>query len=449
MSFKKIIFCLLFLSASFTEALYAEVCGWYTEGDFAPTRRIKVHITNPLDVDCMACPVIIQRDELPVRNIDQRWITVVDPSLPSNPEPTKEQLAKIGGYLTRKETNGHFLEFQQDDLDKDGIWDELFFMADLKANETKTIYLYIEENSRGLFEHKTHAGIGNYGKHIVPFWESQFIGWKLWFPTDVDLHGKRNPMLSAYVEYSRNLSGYYMPYEYGTDIMTVATTFGSGGICLFEYPSNPDSISRPRFTPYSGKGPYFDTRFAFDVVLNGPLRSSIRVKTMNWNSGNGQYEAEQFYTAYAYKIYSICKVAFHKFYPVESSTMLGCGIRQIMQEVDTYQNGGVVASIGKNVRLRDPDQDIGDKGLVVDFEGIALVVKDTFKPIYRNIKGYGGNHVFKIPANNNHTFEYMILAGWSEGTVNKNADEFKNYVINEALQYNNPLEIKIHALEKK
>jgi len=428
---------------------YAEGEGWYTEGNFEPSKRIKVILANPLNIDRKDCPVVILRTQLPFQNIPQRWITVVDPSLTPNPEPTIEQLAEMGGYLLRKETSGHFLEYQQDDIDKDGIWDELFFMLDIKARETKTIYLYIDRTERGLYKHKTHAGMGYYGRHMVPFWESEYLGWKLWFPTSVDLHGKREPMLTAYPEYTRNLSGYYMPWEYGTDIMTVASTFGAGGICLFEFPSYLDSVSIPQSGPNSGMDPFLGTRFAFDVIVNGPLRSMVRVKTMNWETGFGQYEAEQLYTAYAYKSYSTCRVNFTRFFPVESSIMFGCGIREIMNEHETYQGKNFVISTGKNIEIRTPSEDIGDEGLLVDFEGIALVVKDEYRPEYRNIKSFGGDHLFKIPVTTDYSFEYMIAGGWSEGSVNNTAEEFKKYVEIKTEKYNNPLEIIISEIEIK
>jgi len=423
--------------------------GWYTEGEVEPLQRVKLVLTNPLDIGRDNCPIVIKRADMPVENIPERWITVVDPELPPSPEPTREQLREMSGYLIRKETNGHFLVYQQDDIDGDGVWDELFFMTDLKPRETRTIYIYIGKSERGLYEHKTHSGMGNYGRHVVPFWESELIGWKLWFSDSADLHGKRSPMLTAYPEYSRNLSGYYMPYEYGSDIMTVGRTFGSGGICLFEEPALPDSVSRPRFTPYTEKGPFLDTRFAYDVVVNGPLRSMIRARTMNWNSGRGEYEVEQLYTAYAHTSYSTCMVKFTKFFPAEPATAFGCGIRRIMQEYDTFQKGGVVISMGKNVEIRIPDEDIGDEGLIVDFEGIALVVRDDFKPEYRNIDGFDGNHVFRIPVTPQRMFEYMIAGGWSEGSVNRTNDEFTAYVLAEARKYNNPVTIRISPSEKK
>jgi len=346
-----------------------------------------------------------------------------------------------------------FPEYQQDDIDGDGLWDELFFMADFNARETKTIYLYIGMTQRGLFEHKTHAAIGYYARHPVPFWEAEYLGWKLFYPTDVDLHGKREPMLTAYPEYQGNLGGYYMPREYGNDIMSVGTTFGAGGIGLFEFPSLPDSVSRPRFSLYREKGPVYDTRYAFDVVANGPLRSIIRVKTMNWKTGSGEYELEQLYMAYAHKSYSTCTVHYTKYIPGKSSVIFGCGIRQIMNEYDTYRKGGTVISLGKDFNPYPPIPAgsimVGYKKMKVDFEGIALIVRDSYKPEYAYIKGFGGNHTFKIPITPDNSYEYMILGGWSEGAVNNTEEEFQNYVVSEAKKYNNPIEISVGALEEK
>jgi hypothetical protein len=306
--------------------------------------------------------------------------------------------------------------------------------------------------------------MGYYGRHMVPFWEAEYIGWKLWYPTDVDMHGKREPMLTAYSEYTRNLSGYFMPPEYGTDIMTVSNTFGDGGVCLFEHPAFPDSMSRPRFGPDAGAGPFVDTRFAFDVVYNGPLRSAIRVKTMNWNTGLGQYEIEQLYVAYAHKSYSTCRVAYTRFLNTEPGVMFGCGIREIMNQNASYQQGGLVISFGKDVVVRAPNNDIGEKGVVLDFEGIALAVRDTYRPEYRNVKanilcidtprvrahaGTPNNHVMRIPLTPDRTYEYMIAGAWSQGAVNKTAEEFKQYMITAALEYNNPPSLKNVTLEQK
>lgn len=424
--------------------------GWYTEGkDYAPTKRIRITVSNPLNMAVKGCPVVVPRSSLPSQNIPERWIGIVDPNLPSDPEPTVEQLKKMSGYVRRKETNGHYVELQVDDKDKDGIWDEIFFMTDLAAKESRDFYIYIDHYERGMYEHEVHASIANYGRHTVPLWESKDMGWKLWYPHEVDLHGKRSPMLTAYYEYSTNKSGYYMPWEMGTDIMTVASTFGAGGMCLFENPADMENPARAYHSPFKNKGPFSDSRFAFDLVYNGPLRSMIKVTTTNWNSGRGFYELEQYYTAFAGKSWSIVEAKFNKFLPPSADVKFGAGIRRIMNEYTSVNKKGIAISMGKDVEARIPDEDIGDEVLSVPWQGIGLVIKDKYKPEYGAIKNYGGNHLFKMPVTSDLSYEYMILGAWSFGEVNNNEKAFVKYVDDEALKYNNPPVIGIHGYEEK
>lgn len=428
----------------------AQSGGWYTEGtDYAPTRRVKITVTNPLNMPVKGAPVVVPRNTLPFQNIPERWIGIVDPKGPSDPEPTVEQLKAMSGYVRRKETNGHYVELQVDDKDKDGIWDEIFFMTDFGPKESKDFYIYIDHYERGMYEHEVHASIANYGRHTVPLWESKDMGWKLWYPHEVDLHGKREPMLTAYYEYSTNKSGYYMPWEMGTDIMTVASTFGAGGMAVFENPKDMENPSRAYHSPYKNKGPFEDSRFSFDLVYNGPLRSMIKVSTKNWNSGKGFYELEQYYTAFAGKSWSIVETKFSKFFPPSADANFGSGIRKIMNEYNAVTKKGIVISMGKDVEARIPDEDIGEEVLVVPWQAIGMVVKDKFKPEYQAIKNYGGNHVFKMPVTSDLSYEYMIVGAWSFGKVNNNEKDFVKYVDEEALKYNNPVAIKVHNFEIK
>jgi hypothetical protein len=430
---------------------------WYTQGDFTPTERYAVTLTNPLDFDRKDCPIVIPRDKFPVQDLHEMWVTVVDPSLPPRPTPTTQERARQGAHLIQRETNGHAIFHQMDDLDKDGIWDELFFITDMPAKSSKTIHIYLGFNQRGWNEHTTHAGIGSYARHLVPFWESKNVGWKLWFPTTVDVYGKRTPQLMSQRLYMDNLDGYGVPRDMGSDIQSVDDTFGGGAICLFEDPGKPDVTSRPQFTPTSlaqprmtkfNAGQISDTRYAFDVVCNGPLRSGIKVRTMNWNSGVGQYEVEQLYMAYTNQSYATCRVKFTKFQSSRDGIMLGCGIRKKPAEKDFFQQGGVLISAGPETIL-NPDEERGRKGVPVDFIGGALVVRDIDRPQYVYVSSHEGNHTFKVPGGAEHSFEYMIANAWSEGAVLKNYAEFKDYVLKEAQGFNRPVELSFSALDPK
>jgi len=434
---------------------------WYTEGNFAPAKRLKITLVNTLDFDRKDCPVVITREEFPVKKLHEMWVTVVDPSLPPKSEPTEEEFAFVGGHGIRGETNGHQIFYQLDDLDKDGIWDELYFQTDLKARESRVLYIYFGFSGRGWNQHGTHATIGSYMRHIIPWWESANIGWKLWFPTSVDMYGKRKPILMSEEMNIHNYCGYYgvpkVNFDYGSDIMGVGSSFGAGGIGLFEFSDNPDSISRPRFTPVQGEkisernfneDQITDTRYSFDVVVNGPMRSMIRVRTMNWKSGNGFYELVQDYTAYTNQSYSTCKVTFTKFLPHANGVTFACGIRANRDEKENVVEKGIAMRTGSE-RVADPDDDTGQKAHVVDFIGSALVVKDKYHPEYQFIGSFGGNHTFRIPVQADLSFEYLIAGAWSEGAVYNSPDAFKAYVRKTAVEYNHPVRVEFGTLEQK
>ncbi len=440
---------------------FAQKNEWYTEGNFSPTKRLKIVLENKLDFDRKDCPVVIPRDEFPVKKLHEMWVTIVDPSLPSKAEPTPEELAFAGGHGIRQETNGHQIYYQLDDLDKDGIWDELFFQTDIKAKQTKTMFIYFGFSGRGWNPHGTHATIGSYCRHLIPWWESENIGWKLWFPTSVDMYGKRKPVLMADEMCKHNYCGYQgipkVNWDYGSDIMRVSNSFGAGGIGLFEFPDRPDTVSTPRFVPYEGEkiseenfneDQLTSTRYAFDVVVNGPMRSIIRVKTINWNSGSGYYELTQDYTAYTRQNYSTCKVTFSKFLPTKNGVTFACGIRSGAEELSSYIDKGVVIRTATD-QVADPDDDTGQKAHKVELIGTALVVKDKYNAEYRKLKIMGGNHLFSIPVTKDHTFEYLIAGAWNEGVVYNTPELFKSYILQTAVEYNSPIKILYGALEKK
>jgi hypothetical protein len=186
------------------------------------------------------------------------------------------------------------------------------------------------------------------------------------------------------------------------------------------------------------------------VVVNGPLRSIIRARTMNWRTGKGEYELEELYTAYMNKSYSTCRVRYPKFFPEKPGVEFGCGIRKMMNESAVFLDDGVVMSFGKDLTLTDPDVDPAwETRITLNFEGIALVVKDKYKARYQFIQEYQGNHTMRIPVTNDLSYEYLIAAGWSDGTVNRTEEEFKKYVLAARKEYNNPILINKLQLEKK
>jgi hypothetical protein len=80
---------------------------WYTQGKFKPTQRLEFTLSNNLDINRKNNPVVIKRDNFPVPDVHEMWVTVVDPDLPPFEGPSEELLRLQGDHQLRAETNGH------------------------------------------------------------------------------------------------------------------------------------------------------------------------------------------------------------------------------------------------------------------------------------------------------------------------------------------------------
>jgi len=452
---------ILILLLVFSGVIFASSTEWYTQGKtFKPKTRVEIVLKNTMDSERINCPVIIKRESFPLPDVHEMWVTVVDPGLPSAPAPDAETLRIYGGHQMREEKNGHAIFHQLDDIDKDGIWDELVFITNFKAHEEKVIYVYIGENSRGWNKHYTHANIGSYCRHLMPFWETEYVGWKIWFANAVDVFAKRQPVLMSHELYIQNLDGYGVSAinpDWGSDIQSVARSFGAGAVCLFEDPEVPDSASTPRFTPVQAElpnnslwnaGQISDTRYAYEVVVNGPLRSMIKIKTLNWNTLSGSYAYEQYYTVYAHQHYCHSKVVFTEFNPKHNKVDVGCGLRKKPEESLFVQEDGVIITAGPE-GIRDPELIDDRKEYIVDFIGGALAVKQEYKPQYRFLTERDGNHAFSVTPDKNNSFEYLLFAAWSEGPLINDFDNFQEYTLDISEQFNTPITIGACAVEHR
>lgn len=333
----------------------------------------------------------------------------------------------------------------------------------MKAGETKPIVLYFGANERGLFKHEVHAEIGSYGKHLIPWWESESMGWKLWFIDSVDMNGKTKPALKAYEEDAENISGHVSPKDYGNDILWVSDTFGAGGIGVVEDPANPEKVARPRFSDENtsvvgqrfigtniGRGPIFDSRAAYDVVVNGPLRSTVRIYTTNWGSTQGRYEAVQDYTAYAKKNYTTCSVKFTKFIHADNDVAMAVGMRQIMNEKTSRHTDSLAVSEATDLDIWDINETLpAGKKHLIDWEGIAIAVKNNLDSNYHKMAAQSGNHLLYFPVPRDKSFDYIMLAGWSRGYQVNDSKKFNKYVTENVAVFNKPMQVKVGPLEMK
>lgn len=257
-----------------------------------------------------------------------------------------------------------------------------------------------------------------------------------------------------------NLDGYGVSavnHDWGSDIQSVASSFGGGAICLFENPQQPDAVSMPRFTPTKNAlapkslwntGQISDTRYAYEVIVNGPIRSIIKIKGMNWNSGNGSYEYEQYYTVFAKQSYTTSRVEFTDFSPAVAGVKMGVGIRKKPDENFFVQEDGIIISSGPE-SIKNPENIDDREEHRVEFVGTALVIKDAYEPEYQFVSDRKGNHTFRITNSKQNAFEYMLSSAWSEGAVYNNKNDFSKYIRKTSLEYNSPVDSKFIRIQYK
>ena len=180
--------------------------------------------------------------------------------------------------------------------------------------------------------------------------------------------------------------------------------------------------------------------------MNGPIRPIIKIKGLNWNSGNGHYEYEQTYTVTAKQSYTTSRVEFTTFSPEVAGVKMGVGIRKKSDEDHFILEDGIIVSSGPE-SIKDPENIDDREEYRVDFVGTALIVKDDYKPAYQFVKSHDGNHTFKLTTANDHTFEYLLSSAWSEGAVYSNEKDFSDYIRKTKLEYESPVQARFAQIQ--
>ena len=70
------------------------------------------------------------------------------------------------------------------------------------------------------------------------------------------------------------------------------------------------------------------------------------------------------------------------------------------------------------------------------------------KPPSQTWRTFLENHVFRVAASANNTFEFLLSSAWSEGAVYDNREDFSDYIRKTSLEYNNPVESEFISLQE-
>ncbi|HJX70995.1 MAG TPA: DUF4861 domain-containing protein, partial [Bacteroidales bacterium] len=215
---------------------------------------------------------------------------------------------------------GDTIPCQLDDLDRDGSWEQLFFVADIPAEGTITLNLkWIKSQPEYVIRTSVRFGKRSSEKTPVqpkisdtlqasqvhkalgyqpyqtdgPFWENDRVGFRHYFDgrNANDLFGKKVPWMSPDTV-GINAQGavednYHVMADWGRDILSVGNSVGIGGFGLMIG----DSIARLGITGADTLNNI--EKSIFTILTEGPVHSLMNFKYKNWHAGDRIYQVDE------------------------------------------------------------------------------------------------------------------------------------------------------------
>ena len=201
------------------------------------------------------------------------------------------------------------LALQTNDLDRDGVWDELFLVADFEPNEKKTLQL---SWSASPLDHKVRTSV-RFGKRkssdspIIPAkqetfdanklpinlgyqayqtdgpsWENDKVGFRHYLDgrNSKDVFGKTTSDMSpenvGIDENGSVVDNYHAMEDWGRDILSVGNSVGLGGYVL------DTSNGLLRLGTVLGDSINNIGKTTFQILEEGPVNSVLEYKYENW-----------------------------------------------------------------------------------------------------------------------------------------------------------------------
>jgi hypothetical protein len=249
---------------------------------------------------------------------------------------------------------------QVDDLDGDGIPDELLFSVNLAPGETRRAYVYYSTTLHDSIPYSKEVdATHNFGySHQTAAFESKYIGYRTYggLMLDVQARAKGHPGLN------NNLVGYFAasyPTAAGLDVLHVGDTLGLGGIVL----RRGDQVYRPPFnvSDYAHKPSPREVP-KYRVVSAGPLRATIEATMDRWTIGTDAVRLWARYSIEAGQEFAQCEVEIAplQFAP-QSEYQVAAGVRHLPAMRQDPAAGRIALSGTQEAR-------IGPLGLALFFD---------------------------------------------------------------------------------
>lgn len=257
-------------------------------------------------------------------------------------------------------------------------------------------------------------------------WENDRITFRMYGPAlqksgeisgGIDVWAKRTNALVIDRWYKGN--DYHKDHGEGLDFYGVGKTLGAGGIAPF---INDKLYPSKNFISYK-------------VIENGPLRTKFELSYDAWNAAGIQVKETKTITLDAGSFLNKIELKYgfaNATLPVAAGLAILPGQGQSWNETGKY---GLLA-------YQQPAQD--EKGTITS--GVIIPQASTAGEISLTEKdhyNHSGHYILKTSIRNNQLFTYYQGACWDKEGSFKTFDDWKQYLRNNLIQLNNPLNIKI------
>ena len=306
----------------------------------APLQTL-IEVKNPLNIDRLQEPVAIDVDK------------ILSP----------HSAGKVRNLQVSVYDGNTLLCSQLDDFDGDGTPDELAFLLDIKANETKavrlTMYdgaqppcaenrvhaqLFLREKETGkitptLLAASSSGNLYNSLQHHGPAWETELIGYRAYFDQKqtIDVYGKyqRRLELSECLWYP---SDEQLAQGFGDDVLLVSGTVGVGTFKGW------DGAKALHIAPVSNRAAY--------IAAAGPLRTVVDMSVEGWEYMNDSLNIINRFITYAGQRTVEVRIVGGK--PFANDVQFCTGVQKIIGTEEFFSdNAGLVCTWGNGFPVGD------------------------------------------------------------------------------------------------
>lgn len=400
-------------------------------------------LTNSSDIDREEEPIVLTRNEIVEK---------------------AGEIPLIEGLLPVPYVNGKALPAQLDDIDGDGEWDELAFLANIDAGTSQTVTLrFVEKEAYPEFTTRTNIRFGvlddgnitNRKKLTMtadelpvgmferfqmdgPAWENDKVGFRQYIDgrNGRDLYGKRSSKMALDTVGISDEGGlednYHVMLPWGRDILAVGNSLGLGGLAILR----DDEPVRLGIRLDDERSNIDTTKY--ELLYEGPVRSAFRLTYVGWDTGTDKVNVINDVTIWAGKYSHTNNVKLIS--PNPSDTLL-VGLVNIHNETEPVLLDDASES---HTAFYTHDQQGYDREWYI---GMGLIFPNETYTGYRTAPDEGpgvtNSYLTMFELADNKSLQYEAVAGWGVSDKNfRDSEYFRDFITRETQKKAEPVTVE-------